>query len=133
MTPTDREIVRHIISLGLDTPNWEYSPRNEAFVVDYCPTIYMGKGAKYRHPRTGILWTELVTDGTHELLPDVDDYALLGWLITELERETGSTVEMVSTEDGWIILIDGQHNGISHQETRIEALTAVLKAAKEAQ
>ncbi len=136
-----KETARRIIALGLDIPNWEYSPLNEAFVVDYCPTIYLGKGAKYRHPRTGILWTELVVDGTHELLPALDDYALLGWLIAELERIVGPVDIIDNSEPGlnlppeWSVsrCADWRDGPDYNGETRIEALTAALKAAKEAQ
>ena len=148
MTPAEIALARRIIACGLPVPahtvanggicaSWEVAPATPS--VPHASTweaeLWPGDTCRPFGTTTsaGLLFRCVATGTGPKLLPVLDDFALLGWLILELESATGSTVEYMSTEDGWITLIDGEHNTISHKETRIEALVAALEAAQAAE
>jgi hypothetical protein len=134
MNAQEIALARRIIACGLSVPHHivDTGCVIATLSTDENPERYY-PGAHGFDPATRIMWQVVATGTGPKLLPVLDDFALLGWLILELESATGSTVEYMSTEDGWITLIDGEHNTISHKETRIEALVAALEAAQAAE
>ena len=141
MTPKQIATARALVALGLAKPNpWDLSDLLLA-------TLNRGRRIEAEHvglsgydSETRIMWTVVATDTGPELLPALDDWALLGWLIAELERVTGDVCDI--TEIGYELGMSDDYpkNWQVHVDkctpvcapTRIEALTAALKAAKEA-
>lgn len=120
---------RALVALGLPVPN--PAPKKAIVCND--------DGTRF-DPDVRILFVRVATEAGPELLPVLDDWALLGWLIAELERIVGPVDIIDNAEPGFALPPDwsvsrctGWHSDTGHNgETRIEALTAALKAAKEA-
>ena len=156
MSPTEIDLARRIIACGLPVPR----PRHRSFFDTDAIVVKLGSevvatchnpGSVDYDPATRILWQVVTTDTGPELLPVLDDYALLGWLITELERVTKSGCDIFEVTEApldmaaallgksearigktvcWSVSTGGPdcHDG----DTRIEALVAALEAAKAA-
>jgi hypothetical protein len=78
------------------------------------------------------------TNDGPRLLPDTSDFALLGWLVTELERIVGpvdivdNAVPGSGAPPDWSVsrCEDWRDTNVGHYgDTRLEALTAALEAA----
>ena len=166
MTPAEIGLARRIVACGLPVPTvgvdddgitvkWDTVPPDDSgfFSRQWMCEPEIGDTVRPFGiaPSAGILFVCVATDAGPELLPALDDYALLGWLITELERVTKSgcdifevteaPLDMVAVLLGtsttkigktvcWSVSTGGPdcHDG----DTRIEALVAALEAAKAA-
>jgi len=120
MSPKDIADARRLIACGLPVPTftpgegggcaeWQTAPATPAIPRPSTWETELAIGDTCRPfgstPSAGLLFRCVATDTGPELLPVLDDFALLGWVITELERIAGR--------------VDS-----------IEALVAALEAAK---
>ena len=154
MTPAEIDLARRIVACGLPAPAHRPSMFADSVIAKLGNEVvatHHNAGSTDYDPATRILWQVVTTDTGPELLPVLDDYALLGWLITELERVaksgcdifevTEAPLDMVAVLLGtspakigktvcWSVSTGGPdcHDG----DTRIEALVAALEAAKAA-
>ena len=133
MSPTEIDLARRIIACGLPVPR----PRHRSFFDTDAIVVKLGSevvatchnaGSTDYDPATRILWQVVTTDTGPELLPVLEDYALLGWIITELGRVSGKSVGITPYLDDWVITAGPNIFRIS--DTRIEALVAALEAAR---
>jgi len=133
MTPDQIPLARRVIACGLPVPHHAVSRDGAAMTVGLGNCVIPWRhntGSVDYDPDTRIMWRVVATHTGPELLPVLDDFALLGWLIHELERVTGSTPEYISTEDRWFVVIDDGRTVTGLGKTRIEALVAALEVAK---
>ena len=141
MSPTEIDLARRIIACGLPVPR----PRHRSFFDTDAIVVKLGSevvatchnpGSVDYDPATRILWQVVTTDTGPELLPVLDDYALLGWLIHRFRAVYGSLAS--TTPNPYVP--DAQlwstyaANGdeITSGPSEIEALVAALEAAKAA-
>ena len=141
MTPAEIDLARRIIACGLPVPQ----PRHRSFFDTDAIVVKLGNevvatchnpGSTDYDPATRILWQVVTTDTGPELLPVLDDYALLGWLTHRFRAVYGSLAS--TTPNPYVP--DAQlwstyaANGdeITSGPTEIEALVAALEAAKAA-
>jgi len=145
MTPAEIDLARRIVACGLPVPTstsgdggiavkWDTEGPNESgfFARQWACELEPGETCRPFGitPSAGILFVCVATDTGPELLPVLDDYALLGWLITELERVAKSRCDIFEMLDGWCVQAEGWR--ACEAPTRIEALLAALEAAKAA-
>lgn len=124
MTPGEIDLARRIVACGLPVPS--PAPK-KAIVRNDDGTCF--------DPEVRVLFV----DTGPELLPVLDDYALLGWLITEARRsldephlrtrwsKSGQRWEVYGDSAKWRNIV-GYHAGVG--ETEVAALVAALEAAR---
>jgi hypothetical protein len=149
MSPKDIALARRIIACGFPVPTftpgveggcaeWETAPATSTWEAE------LAIGGKCRPfgstSSAGLLFRCVATDTGPELLPVLEDFALVGWLITELERIVGPVdinVPLRADDPEWQVTSGSAGRGDTcryyRAPTRVEALTAALKAAKAAQ
>ena len=133
MTPEQKTtLARRLIACGLPVPTF----------TSLIPTrgIWVPGHRGYDHA-TRIMWQVVATDTGPELLPVLTDFALLGWVIAEVERLIGGPIDMYSSpaddydEDGGNydeVYRGGTVLKIGTGRSRIKALTVAWEAALEA-
>ena len=138
MTPDQIPLARRIVACGLPMPNHSHSKDGDIVTVYWKSELealhyrglFVGDTFTWNHSR--LMYACVATETGPELLPVLDDFALLGWLITELERATGGHVDVRQPEHedyNWRVLgANGQELIFAY--SRLEALIAALEAAK---
>jgi len=123
MTSTEIALARRIIACGLPVPTftsgdggiavkWDTEGPDESgfFARQWACELKPGETCRPFGiaPSAGILFACIKTDTGPELLPVLDDFALLGWLQFEIERIVGTTSNNMLVEaltaalDGWL-------------------------------
>ena len=94
ITPID-PICHRLITAGLTRPAWPYKGEwgkpHSGFVTSREPPVYtmLTIGGRQRDPDTGILWTAADEGAGPQLIPDLKDALLIGWLDGALTTATG--------------------------------------------
>ena len=142
MTPAEIDLARRIIACGLPAPAHRPSMFADSVIAKLGNEVvatHHNAGSTDYDPATRILWQVVTTDTGPELLPVLEDYALLGWLITEARRrldephlrtrwsKSGQRWEVYGDSAKWRNVV-GYHAGVG--ETEVAALVAALEAAK---
>lgn len=135
MEPKDKELARRIIACGLTKPN--HWIKGTVATIQTTAQLQVDCGHLWRNPYTngegGILWTFVTTETGPELLPVLEDFALLGWLVAEIERVSQKQVGVYQSSDcptWWACMDFADAEQCFEGASRIEALTAALEAAK---
>ena len=110
MTPKEIADARRLIACGLPVPTftpgegggcaeWQTAPATPAIPRPSTWETELAIGDTCRPfgstPSAGLLFRCVATDTGPELLPVLDDFALLGWVITELESIAGPIEALV--------------------------------------
>lgn len=141
MTPAEIALARRIIACGLPTEilmGRQHGTYDRPVWIPAGTLTGMVVGDTRRDSR-GILWRFVSADPAVVLLPVLDDFALLGWLITEARRRLDQPhlrTRWSKSGQRWEVYGDSGKYGnvvghyVSVGPTEIEALTAALEAAK---
>ena len=132
MTPAEIDLARRIIACGLPVPRHRSFPDGNAIVVKLGNEVvvtYHNAGSTDYDPATRILWQVVATDTGPELLPVLDDYALLGWLYFQL-KEHGHPIKIGYTVSPFAHTAQPFAGPTSIGNTLVEALVAALEAAR---
>ena len=142
MNAEEIALARRVVACGLPVPKWPYYVRHDqvhGFATS--ETMFVPGGSVARDPDTGLTYRPVWTGEKLELLPVLDDFALLGWIITEARHrlnESHLRARWSKSSQRWEVYGDshkwqhiaGHHVGTG--DTEVEALVAALEAAKAA-
>lgn len=139
MTPAEIDLARRVVACGLPAPAHRPSMFADSVIAklgNKVAATHHNAGSTDYDPATRIMWQVVTTDTGPELLPVLEDYALLGWLTHRFRAVYGSLAS--TTPNPYVP--DAQlwstyaANGdeITSGPSEIEALVAALEAAKAA-
>lgn len=143
MNTEEIDLARRIIACGLPVPKHFASADNVSVIATLSQSPHSNRynpGDRGYCPKTRIMWAVVAMSTGPELLPALDDFALLGWLTSELEQHgTIWVAPRLADFPSLRWLVHGLHRGQSERlhsrgsfGSRIEALTTALEAMRAA-